>query len=110
MATYVFDIDGTICTQMKGGDYSKAEPIQERIAKVNELFDKGHEIIFLTARGMGRSGNNRELAYELFYDLTLEQLKKWGVKFDELHLGKPHGDFYIDDKGVSDSEFFGPKS
>ena len=52
--TYVFDIDGTICTKVTDGDYSKAEPIQDRIDLVNNLYDEGHTIVFQTARGMGR--------------------------------------------------------
>ena len=54
--TYVLDIDGTICTPTPS-KYEEAEPIQERIEKVNSLYDEGHTILFQTARGMGRSGN-----------------------------------------------------
>ena len=103
--TYVFDIDGTICSNT-GGDYDKAEPLQERIDKINQLHADGHVIVFQTARGMGRSGNSFVYAHEAFYDLTRQQLLKWGVKFDSLFLGKPAGDFYIDDKGISDGDFF----
>ena len=52
--TYVDDIDSTICTQTFG-DYSKAKPYQDRINKINDLYDKGHKIIYFTARGMGLS-------------------------------------------------------
>lgn len=106
MTTYVFDLDGTLCTTTEGGDYSKAEPIMNRIKKVNELHDAGNTIKILTARGMGRHYDSSRSAYKEFYELTLEQLREWGVKFDNLFLGKPSGDFYIDDKGVSDDEFF----
>jgi len=107
--TYVFDIDGTICESLcenKGQNYRDARPYQDRIAKINKLYDEGHTIIMLTARGMGRSNNDQLAAYSLFYNLTLKQLKTWGVKYHELFLGKPSGDFYIDDKGMSDVEFF----
>ena len=40
------------------------------------------------------------------YNFTLEQLKTWGCKFHELQLGKPNADFFIDDKGISDKDFF----
>ena len=103
--TYVFDIDGTICT-LSGGDYSSASPMQERIEKVNSLYDQGHTIIFLTARGMGRHSNNREKASKQFYDMTFKQLESWNVKFHELYLGKPAGDVYVDDKGQKDTQFF----
>ncbi len=103
--TYVFDIDGTICTNTYG-KYEKAIPLMERIKKINFLYDNGHTIIMLTARGMGRTGNNRQKSYELLYEFTKRQLDGWGLKFHELFLGKPSGDFYIDDKGVKDEDFF----
>ena len=103
--TYVIDIDGTICTNTNG-DYENAKPILERIEKVNRLYDEGNKIVFLTARGMGRSGNSSAYAYSAFYELTCKQLKMWGVKYHNLFLGKPSGDVYIDDKGVKDEDFF----
>ena len=105
---YVFDIDGTICSNTDG-NYEHAEPILERIKKINELYSKGHKIMFMTARGMGRYKNNRSRAHEEFYDFTLNQLKKWGVKFHELYLGKPEADFFIDDKGQWSEMFFDNK-
>ena len=41
-----------------------------------------------------------------WYKLTEEQLNNWGVKFHDLYLTKPHADIYIDDKGISDKDFF----
>ena len=103
--TYVFDIDGTICT-ITDGSYENAMPIQSRIDKINRLYDDGNTIIFQTARGMGRNKNNRDLAISQFYDMTFKQLVSWSVKFHELHLGKPAGDLYVDDKGTRDINFF----
>ena len=102
---YVFDIDGTICTNASP-DYGKAEPYKERIFKINELYDEGHTIIFHTARGMGRHNNNSPLAVLDFYKLTEGQLEEWNVKYHHLFLGKPSGDIYVDDKGIKDEEFF----
>tara|TARA_Y100000589_G_C27003845_1_gene567907 strand:- start:108 stop:443 length:336 start_codon:yes stop_codon:yes gene_type:complete len=104
--TYVFDIDGTLCTKVTNGDYSTAEPITDRIEIVNHLYDKGNTIIMQTARGMGRSKNNPQQAVENFYALTAQQLKDWGVKYHSLFLGKPAGDIYVDDKGSRDEDFF----
>tara|TARA_B100000287_G_scaffold5037_2_gene4932 strand:+ start:10786 stop:11112 length:327 start_codon:yes stop_codon:yes gene_type:complete len=103
--TYVFDIDGTICTST-AGDYENAIPMTERIDKINRLYDEGNKIIFLTARGMGRHNNDLRKAYQEFHNLTIEQLESWGVKYHELYLGKPSGDVYIDDKGEKDEDFF----
>jgi capsule biosynthesis phosphatase len=104
---YVFDIDGTICTQLEEGRYDRSVPIKERIEKINKLFEDGHEITFYTARGMGRFQGNVAKVYSEFFSLTENQLKEWGVKYHQLVLGKPAGDYYIDDKGIHDVSFFG---
>lgn len=103
--TYVFDIDGTICS-LTNGKYEDAEPFRDRINKINELYDEGHTITFHTARGMGRYNNNRSLAESEFWTFTRRQLEGWGVKFHHLLLGKPSGDMYVDDKGISDKDYF----
>ena len=102
---YVFDIDGTICTNTNG-EYSASEPLKERIDIVNGLYEKGHTIIMLTARGMSRSKGVQEKADSLMRQITESQLKKWGVKFHQLYFGKPFGDYYIDDKAIKDEDFF----
>jgi|TARA_E500000305_G_C3831666_1_gene147626 hypothetical protein len=103
--TYVFDIDGTLCT-VTPSEYECADPIQHRIEQVNRLYDEGHTIVCYTARGMGRYNNNALLATQEFYELTASQLKTWGVKYHHLVLGKPSGDIYVDDKGIKDEDFF----
>tara|TARA_R110002110_G_scaffold200022_3_gene410775 strand:- start:437 stop:757 length:321 start_codon:yes stop_codon:yes gene_type:complete len=102
---YVFDIDGTICTSTNS-DYESALPLETRIEKVNQIYDAGHTVIFLTARGMGRSDNSIAYANKAFYNLTKKQLDSWGIKYHALFLGKPAGDFYIDDKGTNADNFF----
>ena len=104
--TYVFDIDGTICTKVIDGDYSNAEPLLSRIEIVNRLYDEGNTIIFQTARGMGRSGNSQAFAWDFFGESTKRQLQSWGVKFHSLFMGKPAGDIYVDDKAIRDLDFF----
>ena len=106
---YVIDIDGTICTPglTDKKRYTGATPIQDRIDRINKLYDEGHTIVYLTARGMGRHKNNADLARKEFYEFTEIQLSLWGCKYHELFLGKPSGDYYIDDKGVNSNDFFG---
>jgi hypothetical protein len=101
---FVIDIDGTICSS--GNDYENSIPRYDRIEKINELYDSGNTIKYLTARGMGRYKDSRMMAHKEFYDLTYNQLKSWGCKFHQLIMGKPSGDIYIDDKGMSDNDFF----
>jgi|TARA_R100000995_G_C3368252_1_gene70543 hypothetical protein len=104
---YVFDIDGTICTMPNSeSTYEEAEPIIDRIEKINALFDTGNRIIFHTARGMRTFKNDGKKAHNKYYSLTYDQLNNWGVKFHKLIMGKPSGDLYVDDKGVKDEEFF----
>ena len=104
--TYVFDVDGTVCSAVTDGDYSRALPINERIQFINTLYDTGHTVIFQTARGMGRWHNNSALAHRDFYEMTYQQLTGWGLKFHGLFLGKPSGDIYVDDKARPAIKFF----
>lgn len=91
---YIYiDIDATICTRSDTLDYNDAEPLIERIKKANFLFDQGHHIVYWTARGT-RTGID-------WYDLTKSQLDKWGVKYNELKMGKPAFDILIDDKALN---------
>jgi hypothetical protein len=108
---YCVDIDGTICTPTVGRDYHKAEPWQDRIKVLNKLYDDGNYIIYFTARAMGRFSDLPHSvasvkAKEVLFELTKQQLDDWGVKYNELIMGKPHADFFIDDKGVKDEDFF----
>tara|TARA_Y100000310_G_scaffold343167_1_gene449604 strand:+ start:5970 stop:6290 length:321 start_codon:yes stop_codon:yes gene_type:complete len=103
--TYVFDLDGTLCTQASG-NYSAARPLEANIKVVNRLYNEGHKIIIYTARGMGRSNNNYKFANENLYEITAQQLERWSIKYHELFLGKPAGDYYIDDKAIRAENFF----
>ena len=105
---YVVDIDDTICIPgpTEETKYTGATPIPERISKINNLYIQGNRIIYYTARGMGKHKNSPKLAYDEYYDFTLKQLVSWGCMFNELHMGKPSGDYYIDDKGVNTNDFF----
>ena len=108
---YCVDIDGTICTPTVGRDYHKAEPWQDRIKVLNKLYDEGNYIIYFTARAMGRFSKHPHSiasvkAEAALFELTQKQLKDWGCKYHELIMGKPHADYFIDDKGINSDEFF----
>lgn len=99
--TYIVDIDDTICCTPKidgKPHYDKSEPWQYRIDKINQLYDDGNTIIYWTARGSS-SGID-------YYDLTVAQLVKWGVKYHNAMVGKPSYDIWIDDKAINDEAFF----
>ena len=95
---YFFDLDNTLCVT-KGTNYHESKPIFKRIKKVNELYNEGNIITIYTARGSVSKKNYKEL--------TLTQLKRWGVLYHNLNIGeKPDFDILIDDKAKSDKEFF----
>jgi len=89
---FCYDIDGTLCTNTDGG-YELAEPFPEMIAELNRRHAEGHRIVLFTARGSTTGIDWRSV--------TENQLEKWGVKYHELLLGKPHADVYIDDKAYN---------
>lgn len=88
--TWVWDIDGTICTET-GGNYHLCEPYPEAIEKLNRLHDRGDEVVLHTARGMKRFNNDVSAVYQNMYELTRKQLDEWGVRYDRLIMGKPYG-------------------
>lgn len=90
--TYCFDIDGTLCTNTEGR-YALARPFRRAIARVNALHRQGHRILLCTARGSSTGIDWKAL--------TRRQLKAWGVRYHELHFGKPSADLYVDDKAVN---------
>ena len=89
---YHIDLDNTLCFTEKS-DYENSVPILERIRYVNELKKQGNHITIWTARG-GRTGIDHR-------ELTLKQLKEWNVEYDDLLMGKPDYDIYIDDKSFN---------
>ena len=97
MIIYV-DIDETICNSPEDRDYSQSIPIQKNIKKINSMYDNGDTIVYWTARGTG-SGI-------CWRDVTESQFEKWGVKYHELHFGKPIYDLFIDDKNINSETFF----
>ena len=99
MIIYV-DIDDTICyfEDNKHLNYEIAIPYKERITKINNLFDNGNVVVYWTARG-SLSGIN-------WFNITYKQLIAWGCKFNELRMGKPAYDLFIDDKNINADVFF----
>tara|TARA_R100000664_G_C2698464_1_gene99758 strand:+ start:319 stop:627 length:309 start_codon:yes stop_codon:yes gene_type:complete len=96
---FIVDIDETICKTPESRDYRQATPIIKNIKKINDLYDRGHEIIYWTARGTGSGIDWREV--------TEDQFKTWGVKYHRLRFNKPIYDLFICDKAVNTSEYFG---
>jgi len=96
MVIYI-DIDETICHSPNVPDYTTSYPILENIQKANQLYDKGHTIIYWTARGTKTGIDWREE--------TESQFKEWGVKYHDLKFGKPNYDLFIDDKNMNTNDW-----
>ena len=94
---YFIDLDNTLCNT-QNSNYVNATPILERIEYVNNLKKEGNHITIWTARGAKSGINHREL--------TKKQLADWNILYDELLMGKPDYDIYIDDKSFNVDTFW----
>ena len=94
---YFIDLDNTLCNT-QNSNYINSNPILERIEYVNNLKKEGNHITIWTARG-AKSGIN-------YSELTKQQLSNWNVQYDELLMGKPDYDIYIDDKSFNVDTFW----
>jgi quercetin dioxygenase-like cupin family protein len=97
MKKYFIDLDNTLCITTNS-EYMISEPIQERIDYINRLKSEGNHITIWTARG-ATSGIDHEI-------LTRKQLTDWNIQYDELLMGKPHYDVYLDDKSFNIDTFY----
>ena len=72
--------------------------IEESINQINSKYDEGHEITLYTSRGT-LSGTD-------WFDFTLNQIQSWGIKYHKLKLGKPAYDLFVDDRAISNTEWY----
>ena len=93
MIIYV-DFDGVLA-KTDGMAYLKSEPMYDNIQRVNKLYDEGNIIVIYTARGSITG------LKDYFREITLKQIKKWGVKYHELNMDKPYYDMFIDDRSAT---------
>jgi len=86
-------LDGTICSEEKTFSRSLAKPIEGALESINKLYDQGHTIIIYTARSWQE------------YEMTDHWLKFNKFKYNQLIMGKPIGDFWIDDRAIKFSNW-----
>jgi hypothetical protein len=104
-----FDLDDVICYRQSKYEhigpikYDYCEPNQSAIDLVNSLYEEGNKIIIYTARGMSQFNGNVALIYSELYSKTINQLDNWGLKYNQLVMGKIHYDVLIDDKALNSS-------
>lgn len=96
--TICFDMDATICESIRRfhpEDILKVKPLKCSINDnilwidiINQLYDKGYEIVIFTRRGVLPKGRI----------LTKQWLKKYKVNYHKLITKKPHYDLFIGDR------------
>lgn len=84
----IIDLDGTICSEHKQFSRSLAAPMESAIDSLKALREMGHIIIIYSARTWEE------------YEMTVDWLLRHEVPFDQLILGKPQGDYWIDDRAI----------
>jgi len=84
----IIDIDGTICEEKRQFSRSLAKPLPDAINSLKLLKKKGCILILYSARTWAE------------YEMTFNWLKTNDVPFDQLILGKPEGDYWIDDRAI----------
>ena len=103
-----FDIDGVICKTIDS-KYKTSKPIKKNIEVINSLYLKGYYIKLFTARYMGRTKDNKNLAEKKAKNLTISQLREWNVKYNKIYCGKISYDLIIDDKSIFHSNKWAQK-
>lgn len=101
--TFVIDLDDTICFT-KNRDFEHSKPNKTVINKINELYEKGWNIIIYTARG-AKSCKTLEEREKKYRKITEKWLVNNDVYYNELIFGKMNADYYVDDKNMSIEEF-----
>ena len=84
----IIDLDGTICTEELQFSRSLAKPIEGSVETLTKLKSEGHILIIYSSRTWAE------------YEMTIAWLKNNKVPFDQLILGKPQGDYWIDDRAL----------
>lgn len=102
----VFDIDDTICSNVRKLGYENCVPDFEVIKKINHLHDDlGFTIILHTARGMVSCNGDIDKIIARNKKVLVDWLDKYDVHYDELIFGKPIADLYVDDKALNVVDF-----
>ncbi|MDO5571746.1 MAG: hypothetical protein Q4F97_09840 [Bacteroidales bacterium] len=84
----IVDLDGTLCQEMRQFSRCLAKAKPEAVKTINALYDEGNTIIIYTARTWAE------------YEMTIDWLKNNNVKYNQLFMGKPIGDVWLDDRAM----------
>jgi uncharacterized HAD superfamily protein len=86
--TIMVDLDGVICSEQRVFERPLAKPIDGAKESLQKLKDAGNTIVVYTARGWAE------------YNVTKDWLDRHGMAYDALHMGKPIGHVWIDDRAI----------
>lgn len=84
--TVAIDLDGTICSEEKTFERPLARPLPGAVEAVRMIRGNGNTVIIYTARGWEQ------------YRVTKDWLDKNGFEYDQIVMGKPIADCWIDDR------------
>lgn len=84
----IVDLDGVICEEKPTFERALALPLTGVTGALRGLHKKGYIIIIYTGRGWAE------------YEMTKAWLEKWKIPHDQLIMGKPIGDYWIDDRAI----------
>lgn len=102
----VFDVDDTICSNIRRTGYENCKPDFEVIKKINHLHDDlGFTIVLHTARGMVSCNGDVDKIIKKNKKVLEDWLAKYDVHYDELIFCKPIADLYVDDKALDVADF-----
>ena len=85
----IIDLDGTICSEEKTFSRGMAKPLVGAKKTLDKLKEQGHTIIIYSARSWNE------------YEMTIKWLNDNQIPYDQVILGKPVGDYWIDDRAVN---------
>ena len=80
------DIDGTICSEERTFERSLARPLPGALEALKMLKENGNTIILWTGRGWEQ------------YKITKQWLDDHGFMYDQIIMGKPIVNIFIDDR------------
>lgn len=98
---FAIDVDLTLCELKKGKEtYLDVKPLPGAIEALNKLRNQGHYIIIYSARGMRTFNANLGKVNAERLPEMIAWLAKHSIPYDEILLGKPDVDYFIDDKNI----------
>ncbi len=84
--TIAIDIDGTICEELRTFERPLAKPLKGAAEAVSHLKNNQNTIIFWTGRGWEQ------------FQITKHWLDNHAFVYDQLLMGKPIVNYFIDDR------------